>query len=149
MKTIFQPEANAEILSRLSRLEENTPPLWGKMDAAQMLWHCQRPIDVATGAMTLKRGLIGLLFGKWAKNDMVRKQGFKKDLPTVPEFRAPSGLDFSLEKDRLAALVRDFGRTGASMIANKKHPFFGLMHDEEWGNLMYLHLDHHLKQFGL
>ncbi|RZJ28611.1 MAG: DUF1569 domain-containing protein, partial [Flavobacterium sp.] len=26
-------------------------------------------------------------------------------------------------------------------------PFFGPMTNQEWGMLMYLHLDHHLKQF--
>ena len=149
MKTIFQPETNAELLSRLDKLREDTQPLWGKMDAAQMAWHCQKPMQVASGELTLKTGLLGKLFGKWAKNDMIKKQGFGKNLPTAPEFKARAQRDFAPEKQTLRDLVSRFGEKGADAVANKKHPFFGLMHDEEWGNLMYIHLDHHLKQFGL
>ena len=28
------------------------------------------------------------------------------------------------------------------------HPFFGQLSDEDWLRLGYLHMDHHLRQFG-
>ena len=38
---------------------------------------------------------------------------------------------------------------GPAAVANKTHPFFGTMTDDEWGKLHYVHLDHHFAQFGV
>ena len=29
------------------------------------------------------------------------------------------------------------------------HAFFGRLNGDEWGRLMYKHIDHHLRQFGV
>ncbi|MBK9525384.1 MAG: DUF1569 domain-containing protein [Bacteroidetes bacterium] len=34
------------------------------------------------------------------------------------------------------------------MRPNAEHPYFGKLSSREWGRITYLHLDHHLKQFG-
>lgn len=39
--------------------------------------------------------------------------------------------------------------TGRSSITCHEHPFFGKMTGEDWGHLMYKHLDHHFRQFGV
>jgi len=149
MKSIFNEEDNQQIRERLEKLSADTTPHWGKMNAAQMLVHCQKPIEVLTGKLILKGGLLGFLFGKMAKNNFLKAQGFSKNSPTHPMFKISSNPDFEKEKQVLAAQVTALGELGSKSIATNKHPFFGNMTDEEWGGLMYVHLNHHLKQFGL
>ena len=47
----------------------------------------------------------------------------------------------------MAYVVR-FCAEGRGGVNNRGHVFFGPMTGEEWGRLMYNHLDNHLRQFG-
>ncbi|HEX9981481.1 MAG TPA: DUF1569 domain-containing protein [Flavobacterium sp.] len=149
MVNIFNIEDNKNIVGRIERLGPESQPLWGKMNVSQMVTHCQKPLDVAEGRLILKQGLIGLLFGKMAKRDFLTRPEFKKNLPTAPSFKIVSTPEFEAERERLLNQIVRFRETGPAVISNKKHPFFGIMTDEEWGILHYKHLDHHLKQFGV
>ena len=71
MKSLFNKAENDAIINRINQLNNNSTAVWGKMDAAQMLAHCQVPLKVAFGEVKLKRGLIGILFGGLAKRKMV------------------------------------------------------------------------------
>ncbi len=150
MKTdIFDPQANASLQERLHQLTAQNQPVWGRMNAAQMVLHCQKPLDVADGKLVLKRNLIGFLFGKMAKKSFLKSAEFKKNLPTAPQFKIEHDPGFEAEKQVLLEAIRKFGTVGPKVIVNRKHPFFGTMDDHEWGVLQYKHLDHHFKQFGL
>jgi hypothetical protein len=35
------------------------------------------------------------------------------------------------------------------VLTSAPHPFFGPMTQQEWETLMWKHLDHHLRQFGV
>ena len=148
MSDIFNTQANAEILARLSKITADSKPLWGKMNAAQMVWHCQKPLEVTTGKLPLKGGLLGFLFGKMAKNNFLKNKGFSQNSPTHPKFKMGETPDFETEKKALSNAIASFGKAGPAIIAVQKHPFFGPMTEQEWGSLHYIHLDHHLKQFG-
>jgi len=149
MANIFDKEANRELIERLEKLTLESKALWGKMSVSQMVLHAQKPLDVALGKLMIKGGLLGFLFGKMAKNSFLKNHGFSKNSPTAPQFKIGWMPDFEKEKNELISKVRAFGDKGPDIIANKKHPFFGEMTAEEWGKLHYIHLDHHLKQFGL
>ncbi|RZJ36058.1 MAG: DUF1569 domain-containing protein [Flavobacterium sp.] len=149
MANIFNIESNVALLERIEILTPASKPLWGKMTVAQMLLHCQKPLDIAEGKLLMKRGLIGWLFGKAAKNDFLNKPEFKKNLPTAKLFKVTAETDFNKEKEALIRQVVKFREEGPSVIKNMEHPFFGVMSIEEWGILQYKHLDHHLRQFGV
>ncbi|MFT3794612.1 DUF1569 domain-containing protein [Flavobacterium sp.] len=146
---IFNQEDNLKLQSRLQNLTSETTPLWGKMNASQMLLHCQKPLDVADGKLILPRSLVGFLFGKMAKKSFLKSEEFQKNLPTAPEFKIQTSPEFEKEKEVLVELVKKFAAMGPKVIVNKKHPFFGTMTDDEWGVLQFKHLDHHLRQFGV
>ena len=149
MANIFNIEDNATLIRRIENLTPKTVPLWGVMSVSQMLLHCQKPLDVADGTLMLKRGLIGFLFGKIAKADFLKRDEFKKSLPTVPSFKISEPADFTTAKEGLLERIVRFREKGPAVLANMKHPFFGDMNEEEWGILQYKHLDHHLRQFGV
>lgn len=148
MKSLFQPPENTEVVKRIQNLRADAQAQWGKMSAAQMLAHCQVPLRVASGELKLKRGLIGLLFGKLAKKSLVKPEPFKRGLPTAPEFVVRDARDFVVEQQKLVELVQRFGQRGPAGLTREPHPFFGPMTSAEWDLLQSKHLDHHLRQFG-
>jgi hypothetical protein len=147
MKNLFDPAENAAIVARISNLTPRAERVWGKMNAAQALAHLQTPLRVAFGDLRLKRSIPGLLFGSIAKKKLTSPEPWKRNLPTDKAFIVADERDFATEQARLLELVRRFG--GARSIVAASHPFFGSLTPEEWGVLMWKHLDHHLTQFGV
>lgn len=149
MKSIFSQSDISEFIERINRLTPQSNPQWGKMDAAQMLAHCQAPLLVALGELKLKRGLMGILFGSMAKKKLTGPSDFSKNLPTAPSFLIKEKRNFETEKKALISLISKFPKVGPEAITKEAHPFFGSMTPYEWDILQTKHLDHHLKQFGL
>jgi hypothetical protein len=149
MSNIFNPNDNQEILNRIEKLLTNSQRLWGNMSVLKMLEHCQKPLEVATGSLELKRSLIGFLFGKIAKKVFLGNKPLSKNMPTDKNFIIKTDPDFETQKLILINFIVDFGKKGSSVISIKIHPFFAKMTPEEWGILTFRHLDHHLKQFGV
>ena len=114
-----------------------------------MLAHVQPPFKVAFGELKLKRTLIGFLFGGMAKKKLTTDEPWKRNLPTDKHFIVADHRNVDEEKKNLVALVQRFGHAGPSGISKEPHPFFGHMTTQEWEALMWKHLDHHLKQFGV
>jgi hypothetical protein len=149
MKSLNNDQDNKELINRLNFLTPNTPALWGKMNVSQMLSHCQKPMQIAFDELVIKRGLIGLLFGKMAKIKLLSDAPFAKNLPTFKEAKMTGNCDFENEKRRLAGYIIRMATGGPDTITKKPHPFFGHLTTHEWDQLQYKHLDHHFKQFGV
>jgi len=147
MKSIFNQTDNAEIVQRIESLSSDSQAKWGKMNVSQMLLHCQKPIEVGTGKLTVKRTAIGFLFGRMVLKQLFTKP-FKQNLPTDKNFLVQSEAEFDKEKQELISYVKQFAEKGNSIIVVEKHPFFGKMTKEQWDVLLIRHLDHHLTQFG-
>jgi hypothetical protein len=148
-KTLFRAVDADAAVARIDRLRADSKAQWGKMDCAQMLAHCQVPIRVATGEKKLKRMLIGVLLGRIAKKKLMKPGDYKRNLPTHPDFVMRDKRDFAREKAELVRLIRSFQAGGPSILTTEPHAFFGPMTQDEWELLMWKHLDHHLKQFGV
>ncbi len=149
MASIFDVETNLKLRKRIGEITSNSRRLWGTMSAAQMVLHCQKPMEVAEGTLKISIGIGTLLFGRISKSTFLKSDGFEKNLPTSREFKISIEPDFEIEKEKLLEMVRRFNEFGPAIITNSKHPFFGNMTANEWGILQYLHLDHHLRQFGV
>ncbi len=148
MTSLFDPAADAQLISRLESLQPGTQPKWGKMNASQMLAHCQVGFEVYFGTIKMKQSLMGKLFGKIAKKQLFSDNPMGKNLPTVKEFVVADMRDFDNEKAKLISLITRFATEGKT-ITPPIHPFFGKLSATEWAALMYKHTDHHLQQFGV
>jgi hypothetical protein len=148
MHNLFEPTTAVEIISRLEKLQSATKPQWGKMNAAQMMAHCQAPFQVYFGEMKMKRGLMGILFGRIAKKKLFADKPWPRSLPTAKEFLVADERSFDQEKIRLVNLINRFAQDGY-LVTVSVHPFFGKMSSQEWALFVYRHLDHHLQQFGV
>jgi hypothetical protein len=148
MKSLFDPPVTEEMVARINSLKADTKALWGKMTVSQMLAHMQPPLRVALGDEKLKKGLLGFLFGRIAKKQLVTENPFKKNLPTAPGFVVKDQRNFEEEKNKVIDLLRRFSKTSKQELNARVHPFFGKLNSEEWIILHWKHIDHHLRQFG-
>ena len=145
--SLYEPAGLTAMLTRLDALRADSPRGWGKMTVAQLCAHCQQPLRVALGELPLKRSLIGVLFGRMAKRQLLTRP-WKPGMPTASEFRITDPREFAREHAALRMLVERFGEGGPAALTKAPHPFFGPMTADEWQRLQWLHLDHHLRQFG-
>ncbi len=149
MKTLYQPDAVAELLSRIDTLQPASVRQWGKMDVAQMMAHCAAALDMASGRMNLPRIFIGRLLGPLVKPIFTNEKPFSKNSPTAKDFVISDARDFAREQEQLKSKLRQFHEGGEERCTRHPHPFFGPLTPQDWSRGMYKHLDHHLRQFGV
>ena len=118
------------------------------MAAAQMMAHCSNALEVATGDRPLKQKLIGKIFAPFVRSSLLGEKPFSRNSPTDPAFIVTEEKDFEAEKQRLTGIVNRFCERGPEKASVQVHSFLGKLNGEEWGVMMYKHLDHHLRQFG-
>lgn len=146
VKNLFDTTVKQEIIGRINKLTPETKRQWGKMDAAQMLAHCQLPLGVATGKHKLKSNFFLSLIGPLFKKQLFNEKPFKRSLPTDKSFIMADTKDFEKEKQGLIQMINIFSE---SAMSGEQHPFFGMLTNEEWSKGTWKHLDHHLQQFGV
>ncbi|SHM69671.1 Protein of unknown function [Cyclobacterium lianum] len=137
------------LLDRLETLSGDEKPLWGRMSVTEMLHHCnlanQRVLswDKPVLPASLKQKITKFVVLKLIPV-------FPKDVKTAPQFDTKGKINreaFDREKKLFASCLHEFYRPGASF--NAPHPFFGPLDTVEWGHVVWLHVDHHLRQFGV
>lgn len=149
MKSLFEQDTYDEIMGRLQNISADAQPVWGKMNNGQMLRHCQFPLEVALEKRPLpKPNFVMKLIMKSFKKSMYSDKPWKKGLPTTKMFKVEDEREFLKEKNALIDLVNEFYES-RSTKTRKPHPAFGEFTYEQWGQMQYKHLDHHLRQFGV
>ena len=150
MKNIFLTETTEEFIQRLNQLTETTPPVWGSMDAAKMLAHCNVTYEMAfEDKHPVAKGLKRFMLKKFVKPIVVGDKPYKKNSPTAPAFQIKSEKNFQEEKERLVAYLRKTQSLGKGAFEGKESNSFGNLTAEEWNTMFYKHLDHHFSQFGI
>ncbi|GAB5401268.1 MAG: hypothetical protein Aureis2KO_28530 [Aureisphaera sp.] len=147
MKSLFDSEAHSEIKARVDHLHENSERLWGKMTVGQMMHHCQGPFNIMLGKNDY--GMKPNWFAKvFFKKSLYNDKLWRKNLPTAKFLKETEPRDFATEKVVLNELIDE--------LASRKdqeewdpHPGFGYFTKDQWGQMQYKHLDHHLRQFGV
>jgi uncharacterized protein DUF1569 len=151
MKNLFDATVANQVKTRLEKLEPQSERQWGKMNAAQMLAHCSMSMQWAVGEVAPeKEALPARLMGRLIKPMVFRNDDpFRKNSPTARSLIVVGERDLGKERDRLSGLIDKFAAGGAAGCTRNPHGFFGKMTPDEWAILMYKHLDHHLRQFGV
>jgi len=151
MKNLFEAAVANQVKTRLGNLEAQSERRWGKMTAAQMLAHCSVSMQWAVGEVAPEKlPLPARLMGRLVKPMVFRNEDpLRKNSPTARSLIVADERDFRKERERLSGLIDRFTAGGAAGCTKNPHSFFGKMSPEEWAILMYKHLDHHLRQFGV
>jgi hypothetical protein len=150
MKNLFEAAAVEEVKERLARLRADSGRLWGKMSAAQAVAHCAAGLELAVGDRLPPRKLLGRIIGGLVKPMALgNDEPMRRNTPTVKDLVVKDERDLEIERKRLSALIDRFAGAGPGGCTTHPHSFFGRLTPEEWAILMYKHLDHHLRQFGV
>ena len=151
MKNLFDAALANQVKTRLGKLRPQSERHWGKMTAAQMLAHCSVSMQWAVGEVVPEKGALpARLLGRLVKPLVFRNEDpLRKNSPTAKSLIVVDDPDLDQERERLSGLIDKFAAGGVSGCTRNPHSFFGKMTPEEWAILMYKHLDHHLRQFGV
>ena len=150
MKSLFDAATAAQVKERIRRLEPGSNRQWGKMSAAQAMAHCATTMEWAVGDSFAPRMLIGRILGPMVKSRVLKEDAvMKRNAPTAKSLVVADERDLGKERERLCTLIDRFSTGGPQGCTKHAHTFFGRLTPDEWAHLMYKHLDHHLRQFGV
>jgi hypothetical protein len=149
MEDLFDRATGLRMRSRIESVTADSPRQWGTMSAAQMLEHCARGLEMATGNRKLPRPMIGRILGPLVK-PFALKEGtpMRRNSPTIPALVVTAELDLEASRTHLLSVFDRLLAEGAAACATHPHAFFGRLTPAQWSTLMYKHLDHHLRQFS-
>ena len=150
MKTMARAQDKEEIVRRLRTIRADSGRRWGRMSAHQMICHLSDSFLAVTGQRDVSpaSGLLQSTVIKWIA--LYAPLQWPRGVPTRPEVDQEVGgtkpSHFAADVTQLEMLVE--------LITTRKgcfgptHPIFGNMSDTDWMRWAYLHMDHHLRQFG-
>ena len=151
MKTLASATDKAEILRRLRSVGADSPRRWGRMSAHQMVCHLsdtflcvmgRKPVSHATGLF--QRSVL-----KWFALYVPLR--WAPGIATRPEIDQCVGgtkpAEFAADVEQLEGLV-ELVTAPSREFQWHPHPVFGRLSEWEWLRWGYLHMDHHLRQFG-
>ena len=152
MKNIIDERVKSEVIKRIEKINPTASAKWGKMNVNQMLCHCADQLRLANGTKqsVFAGNLMLTTVFKWLTLTVLKAP--KGKIETAKELKQGAGgtnpTTFENDKKALIDLVKNFDE---SFKTNKTvvHPAFGKMNHWHYGRLAYLHLDHHLNQFGM
>ncbi len=151
MKTLANANDRIEIQNRLRKVKPSSPRRWGEMTSHEMLCHlsdafrsCLGERDVRPASPWIPRRPFRFA-ALWIPVRWPR--GVKGPPEWDPKADGTPPAEFEQDKKKLKKLIDRYAKrpTGFAWPA---HPFFGRMPERDWMRLGYLHLDHHLRQFG-
>ena len=151
-RTLTNPPDAAELLKRLAGLQPDSARRWGRMSAPQMVSHLRDAFLMGTAQKPVRRqsALHQRTIVKWIALYAPIKWPAGR-IATVPEIDqtiggTPPG-DFDRDVADVRALVEIIS-SQRGFFEGRTHPIFGQLSDAEWMRWGYLHVDHHLRQFG-
>jgi hypothetical protein len=150
MKNLYETATAEEVRLRIARLRPDSERMWGKMSPAQAAAHCAASMEWAVGDTTPPRMFVGRIIGTFVKPFMFKDDApMRPNSPTSKDLIVGDDRNLDTERERLRGLVSRFCQAGPEACTTHPHSFFGRLTPEEWSILMYKHLDHHLRQFGV
>jgi len=147
---IFTSPVTENVIQRINQLKPDSTPKWGKMSVSQMLAHCNVAYELVYEDKHPKPNfLTRFMLKNFVKKIVTSEKPYKQNSPTAPAFLVKDDKDFEKERKRLIDFIDKTKSLGEDHFDKKVSHSFGVMNKEEWNNMFYKHLDHHLTQFGV
>ena len=152
MRTLENPRVLRELLDRLGRLRPDSVAQWGRMSAHQMICHLCDSARMAIGErdVSAATGLYQRTLLKWIA--LYAPLPWPPGIVTRPEVDQVAGGtkpgQFAMDVEMLRVLTARLIEQEAG-LAGRAHPIFGPLSRRAWMRWAFLHMDHHLRQFGV
>lgn len=151
MRTLARDRDRTDVLQRVRTVRPDSVRRWGRMSAPQMICHLtdafrmlvdRKPVSLASGLPQRTAFKWVALYAPlpWPSGILTRPEIDQEIAGTKPG-------EFAADVAELEAIV---ARVVAAMgsLDGRVHPIFGPMSERAWLRWGYLHMDHHLRQFG-
>jgi Protein of unknown function (DUF1569) len=148
MKNLGKAAIQQEIKQRLQSLRADSQRHWGRMSANQMICHLADSFRRVLGekdAIALPPRKLMKLAALWIP--IPWPHGFKTRPEMDQEIGGTGPVEFEQDRKELFQLMERF-TCEAPVPRFEAHPIFGHMSRKELMRWAYLHMDHHLRQFG-
>jgi hypothetical protein len=147
---IFDESTHLSILNRIDALTEGHERRWGTMSPAQMCAHVCVSYEYAYGERSdlpplLMRWFVRLFF----RDLLIGTKPYAQGSPTAPSMVIDDARQFDVEQRRLRSYVERVYADGSAAFDGRPQVSLGPLTAQEWSTLLYKHLDHHLRQFGV
>ena len=153
MVNLFAKEGVDLTIERLNKLKVNSDKQWGKMDAGQMLAHCNVAYNLIFEEEKYKnekpKGFKKFILKLLVKGIVVSEKGYKPNGRTAPQFLITTKKKFEEEKSKMITNLNKVLELGVTHFEGKESFAFGPLTSTEWNNMFSKHIDHHFKQFGV
>ena len=150
LPSVYNSKTTQETIIRLNKLTNQTQPLWGKMNAAQMLAHLNVSYDLAFEKINPKVSLFTKLIMKlFVKKLIVSEKKYPQNSRTAPIFIIANDRDFEKEKMLYIENINETEKKGSHYFEGKTSASMGKLTSVEWNNMFYKHTNHHFEQFGI
>jgi len=151
VKTLARQRDKAEVLHRLRGVRPESVRRWGRMSAHQMVCHLSdslrmvmghKPVSHATSPLqrTIVKWIALYLPLPWPAGILTSPEIDQELAGTKP-------VDFTADVAQVEALL-ELVTAQTRSFDWQLHPIFGRMSEAAWLRWGYLHMDHHLRQFG-
>jgi len=147
MKSIWNPTDQRSLQDRVRRLTPGHTARWGRFTAPQVVAHLCDSLRMASNDLPVRSKRLPIRYPP-LKQLIIYLLPFPKSAPTAPELLVRTPGDFAKDCAELNGRLDDVVRRGPAGLA-REHPAFGTMNGRRWGVLIYRHMDHHLRQFGV
>src|SRR5258706_4054793 len=149
-RSLGDSKERAAVVSRLQTLAPESTRQWGRMTPHQAICHLSdsfrsmmNPVPITSRSNVFSR-----TFMRWiALHSGVPWPHGVKTMPEVDqEICGTRPVEFERDRRELQALIEQFAqRTDVTL---QPHPMLSRLSTDEWQRLSYVHIDHHLRQFG-
>ena len=153
MKTLGNEADKALLLDRLRQVKPDSARRWGKMTPHQMICHLNDSFKSVIGERDVagdKSNLLTRTVVRWIA--LYGPLKWPHGVRTMPENDQERGgtrpEDFKRDADELAAIIARVA-SAQKDFQWRRHPLFADMTERDWMRWGYLHVDHHLRQFGV
>ncbi len=141
-----------DILARIAQLTPDSQALWGTMTVNEMLVHLEIPIrhSLENNDIKDKSTFWSRTFTRFLVLKVISKLPKDAKAPREVNMRKNEAIlsGFEVDRAKLYAILADF-KTDTNQNTGATHPYFGIFNRNDWSRFHYLHIDHHLRQFGV
>jgi hypothetical protein len=153
MKSLGNANDKQEVLTRMQLLQPDSGRRWGKMTPHQMICHLNDSFKSVIGEREVlgdKSNLLTRSVVRWIA--LYAPLKWPHGVPTMPENDQEQGgtspEDFKSDLNDLTEMIERV-TSPARDFQWRRHPLFAEMSERDWMRWGYLHVDHHLRQFGV
>jgi hydroxymethylglutaryl-CoA reductase len=144
-------EHRQQLLEALDRLEPDTQPAFGSMNAQQMVEHVTQAINISNGQLNAPLLIDEERAAKQKRIMIYTDRPFPMGMQAPSVDGTPAKLQFFSLAEAKAELIRQIDAFDAWYRDNPDamcmHPFLGPLNHEEWVKFQSKHITHHFKQF--